>query len=143
MTICLNDSDDEKILTEIPIWNSNFYEYCKIIFYPFLRPSKKCNVITTLNSEVLILQKKGFRNALLKVYNPIYCIIYKNIPIANIIVDVAGWDTYYDIDWYMDQNYMKIICMLGTRLPNNVLYSIMNYLHNPNSVHCNFQKDIN
>ena len=106
MTICLNDSDDdEKILTVIPIWNGNFYKYCLSVFYPFLIASKECNAITTLNRGVIIQQKKGRKNILLKAYNPLYCIFYKNILIANIIVEVAGWDTYYDIEWFLHHKY--------------------------------------
>jgi len=129
MSICLNESDeDEKILTEIPIWNGNFYKYCIYMFHPFLIASKECNSITTLNSEVIIQQKKGRKNILLKAYNPLYCIYYKNILIANIIVDVAGWDTYYDIEWFLDQKYLKTLLILGKKFPVNILYCIVDYL---------------
>ena len=123
MTICLNDSDDdEKILTVIPIWNGNFYKYCLSVFYPFLIASKECNAITTLNRGVIIQQKKGRKNILLKAYNPLYCIFYKNILIANIIVEVAGWDTYYDIEWFLHQKYLNTLLILGRKFPINILY---------------------
>jgi len=129
MTICLNESDDdEKILTEIPIWNGNFYNYCLNVFYPLLIASKECNAITTLNTEVIIQQKKGKKNLLLKTYNPLYTIYYKHISLANIIVDVAGWDTYYDIEWIVEQVYLKTLVILGTKFPVNILYCIVDYL---------------
>lgn len=129
MSICLNESDnDEKILTEIPIWNGYFYKYCLCVFHPFLIASNECNAITTLTSEIIIVQKKGSKNILLKAYNPLYCIYYRNILIANIIVDVAGWDTYYDIEWFLDQNYLKALLILDRKFPVNILYCIVDYL---------------
>lgn len=129
MTICLNDSDaNETTLTEIPIWNGNFYKYCLSVFQPILIASEECNSITTLNSDVIILQKKGRINVLLKVFNPMYSIYYKNILIATIIVDVAGWDTYYDIEWFLQQECLKAVFIIGNIFPVTVLDYIVDYL---------------
>ena len=132
MTICLLESDDEEIiLTEIPIWNHDFYKYCINNFDDFFKEcSEKYNVIQIQNPELVVIQKKGSKNHLFhtKLYNPLYSLYYKSMHLADIIVDVGGWGTFYDIEWFIHKNYFKIISILHNNLPMNILECIGEYL---------------
>jgi len=130
-SILIQSQEQNCELDKIILWNYTFAESCESIFNPLLHRLE--NTLFINYSNVTIIQKKGsqYRYAKSKIHNPVYSVYYKNILFADIICEVGGFETYYQIIYnscFTDcKIFIKVVELFSKIIPLFILKIVFSF----------------